>query len=75
MLSKKLSKVLGINLFFASYLGMQYRGPESWYRWYRRYQTNHILLDEMTFRWTNNWSYYGKSEEILSYSDKLGIVQ
>ena len=35
-------------------------GPESWYHWYRRYQKN-IL------------TYYCKSDEILSYSDKLDI--
>jgi hypothetical protein len=44
------------------------RGPESWHRLPRRWRTNHIWLDKMRFIWKN-----GKSEEILSYSDKLDI--
>ena len=27
---------------------------------------NHIWLDKMGFRGKNNWTYHGKSEEILS---------
>ena len=27
--------------------------PESWHRWHRRCQTNHIWLDKMRFRWKN----------------------
>ena len=31
------------------------------------------LVDKMRLRRKNNWTYYGKSEEILSFSDKLDI--
>ena len=48
-------------------------GPESWYCWYRRYWTNQIWLDKMRCRWKNNLTYFGKSEEMFFYSDKLDI--
>ena len=50
------------------------RDPESWYRWYRHYRTNHIWLDKTRLRWQNHWKYYRKSKEILSYSDILDIL-
>ena len=49
------------------------RGPESWYRWYQQYWPNPIWTDKMRIIWKNKWSYYGKSEEIFSYSDKFDI--
>ena len=62
--------ITGINL------GLAIRGPESWYCWYPYYcwyQTNHIWLDKMRFRWKIIGHILARAKKSCLYSDKLDI--
>ena len=40
--------------------------------WHRQSRTNHMWTDKMKFRCTNNWIYYAKNKDMLSYFRQNG---
>ena len=60
-----------LNIPYAEWMAI-ISGPQSRLNWHRRSQTNHMWLDKMRLRLTNIWTYYEKSNDVLSHFWLIG---